>query len=185
MYLHDFGEEAASFTKEEMSQGKHLDYESKLIETVLHIPKNMQNVAPMSGGPSGLEAETEPECVEQKKTSRNKTNGHRTAKSQKNAVSSSDPVESKLGQSGSATSLTVNTEASSSINTNLNTQSSSSSTSSSSSLTQQNNLSQQASPVQQQTADTNNNINTSNDLDLNSKFFFLILKFLFWLKRAK
>lgn len=68
MYLHDFGEDAASFTKEEMSQGyifssnlykyisalliqvffisnrKHLEYESKLIETVLHIPRNLQNI---------------------------------------------------------------------------------------------------------------------------------------------
>lgn len=45
MYLHDLGEEAASFTKEQMSQGKHLDYESKLIEVILHIPRNLQNIS--------------------------------------------------------------------------------------------------------------------------------------------
>lgn len=45
MYLHDLGEDSASFTKEQMSQGKHLEYESKLIENVLHIPRNLQNIS--------------------------------------------------------------------------------------------------------------------------------------------
>lgn len=45
MYLHDLGEDNASFTKEQMSQGKHLEYESKLIENVLHIPRNLQNIS--------------------------------------------------------------------------------------------------------------------------------------------
>ncbi|XP_071120318.1 CCR4-NOT transcription complex subunit 4-like isoform X4 [Mytilus edulis] len=41
MYLHDFGEEAASFTKEEMQLGKHQEYEQKLLENYM----NMQNSA--------------------------------------------------------------------------------------------------------------------------------------------
>lgn len=36
MYLHDLGDQEASFTKEEMHQGKHQDYERKLVQT-LHI----------------------------------------------------------------------------------------------------------------------------------------------------
>lgn len=32
MYLHELGDESASFTKEEMQQGKHLEYEQKLFE---------------------------------------------------------------------------------------------------------------------------------------------------------
>ncbi|XP_064634367.1 CCR4-NOT transcription complex subunit 4-like isoform X2 [Lineus longissimus] len=41
MYLHELGEEAASFTKEEMQQGKHQEYEQKLYETFM----NTQNAA--------------------------------------------------------------------------------------------------------------------------------------------
>ncbi|XP_050408018.1 CCR4-NOT transcription complex subunit 4 [Patella vulgata] len=41
MYLHELGEEAASFTKEEMQMGKHQEYEQKLIENFL----NSQNMA--------------------------------------------------------------------------------------------------------------------------------------------
>ncbi|XP_013404562.1 CCR4-NOT transcription complex subunit 4 isoform X2 [Lingula anatina] len=36
MYLHELGEEAASFTKEEMQQGKHQEYEQKLHEGYLN-----------------------------------------------------------------------------------------------------------------------------------------------------
>ncbi|XP_022258304.1 CCR4-NOT transcription complex subunit 4-like [Limulus polyphemus] len=35
MYLHELGDELASFTKEEMQQGKHQEYERKLYEQVL------------------------------------------------------------------------------------------------------------------------------------------------------
>ena len=31
MYLHDYGDEAASFTKDEMQQGKHQEYEPKAL----------------------------------------------------------------------------------------------------------------------------------------------------------
>ena len=35
MYLHDYGDGEASFTKEEMQSGKHQDYEQKLADTYL------------------------------------------------------------------------------------------------------------------------------------------------------
>ncbi|XP_060068321.1 CCR4-NOT transcription complex subunit 4-like isoform X1 [Ylistrum balloti] len=41
MYLHELGEEAASFTKEEMQVGKHQEYEQKLLESFM----NSQNTA--------------------------------------------------------------------------------------------------------------------------------------------
>lgn len=41
MYLHELGEEAASFTKEEMQMGKHQEYEQKLLEQYM----NSQNIA--------------------------------------------------------------------------------------------------------------------------------------------
>ncbi|XP_052244481.1 CCR4-NOT transcription complex subunit 4-like isoform X2 [Dreissena polymorpha] len=41
MYLHELGEEAASFTKEEMQVGKHQEYEQKLVEQFM----NSQNTA--------------------------------------------------------------------------------------------------------------------------------------------
>ena len=68
MYLHDFGEDAASFTKEEMSQGKHLDYESKLIETILHIPKNLQNISPLNSTNSNTQLMSEQEQSENNNT---------------------------------------------------------------------------------------------------------------------
>jgi len=34
MYLHDLGDQEASFTKEEMHQGKHQEYERKLVQSV-------------------------------------------------------------------------------------------------------------------------------------------------------
>ena len=41
MYLHELGEEAASFTKEEMQQSKHQEYEQALYEQYM----NSQNLA--------------------------------------------------------------------------------------------------------------------------------------------
>ncbi|XP_070200178.1 CCR4-NOT transcription complex subunit 4-like isoform X2 [Littorina saxatilis] len=43
MYLHDLGEEAASFTKEEMQMGKHQEYEQKLIEQFLNTQNSANN----------------------------------------------------------------------------------------------------------------------------------------------
>lgn len=61
MYLHELGEEAASFTKEEMQMGKHQEYEQKLIEQFLnsqnsannHVSNNkIQTSRKKSGSPS-------------------------------------------------------------------------------------------------------------------------------------
>ncbi|ESO95296.1 hypothetical protein LOTGIDRAFT_117139, partial [Lottia gigantea] len=43
MYLHELGEEAASFTKEEMQMGKHQEYEQKLIENFLNSQNSANN----------------------------------------------------------------------------------------------------------------------------------------------
>lgn len=43
MYLHELGEEAASFTKEEMQMGKHQEYEQKLIEQFLDSQNSVNN----------------------------------------------------------------------------------------------------------------------------------------------
>ncbi|KAK2183071.1 hypothetical protein NP493_324g01007 [Ridgeia piscesae] len=48
MYLHELGEEAASFTKEEMQQGKHQEYEQKLYEQFM----NTQNLSNHHNTPS-------------------------------------------------------------------------------------------------------------------------------------
>ena len=37
MYLHELGDEAASFTKEEMQQGKHTDYEKALHDEMIKV----------------------------------------------------------------------------------------------------------------------------------------------------
>lgn len=34
MYLHDLGDQEASFTKEEMHMGKHQEYERKLVQSL-------------------------------------------------------------------------------------------------------------------------------------------------------
>lgn len=41
MYLHDLGDQEASFTKEEMHQGKHQEYERKLVQS-LHAHASVQ-----------------------------------------------------------------------------------------------------------------------------------------------
>jgi hypothetical protein len=38
MYLHDLGDGAASFTKEEMQQNKHQEYEKHLLDSLNPIP---------------------------------------------------------------------------------------------------------------------------------------------------
>ncbi|XP_076472160.1 CCR4-NOT transcription complex subunit 4-like isoform X2 [Babylonia areolata] len=43
MYLHELGEEAASFTKEEMQMGKHQEYEQKLIEQFQNSQNSTNN----------------------------------------------------------------------------------------------------------------------------------------------
>ncbi|XP_054714072.1 CCR4-NOT transcription complex subunit 4-like isoform X2 [Uloborus diversus] len=48
MYLHELGDEAASFTKEDMQQGKHQEYEKKLQDQILGCNNNnrKQTVSP-------------------------------------------------------------------------------------------------------------------------------------------
>lgn len=43
MYLHELGDEAASFTKEDMQQGKHQEYEKKLQDQILGCNNNNNN----------------------------------------------------------------------------------------------------------------------------------------------
>ncbi|XP_067937151.1 mucin-4-like [Watersipora subatra] len=43
MYLHELGDEEASFTKEEMQSGKHQDYEQKLVDTYLTATSNISS----------------------------------------------------------------------------------------------------------------------------------------------
>uniref|UniRef100_A0A0B7B4T9 CCR4-NOT transcription complex subunit 4 n=1 Tax=Arion vulgaris TaxID=1028688 RepID=A0A0B7B4T9_9EUPU len=43
MYLHEMGEEAASFTKDEMTAGKHQEYEQMLIEQFLNAQNSANN----------------------------------------------------------------------------------------------------------------------------------------------
>lgn len=47
MYLHDFGDPEASFTKEQMHLGKHQEYEKKLHDALLN--RAVQQTAPASG----------------------------------------------------------------------------------------------------------------------------------------
>ena len=58
MYLHELGEEQASFTKEEMQQGKHQEYEQKLYEQFM----NSQNLA---NGPTPPITTTVPSLLSQ------------------------------------------------------------------------------------------------------------------------
>ena len=52
MYLHELGEEAASFTKEEMQLGKHQEYEQKLLENYMNQQNSANNhVIPTSSKP--------------------------------------------------------------------------------------------------------------------------------------
>ena len=51
MYLHELGDEAASFTKEEMQQGKHTDYEKALHDEM--IKANNANAASTAAAATG------------------------------------------------------------------------------------------------------------------------------------
>ncbi|XP_045593908.1 AF4/FMR2 family member lilli isoform X2 [Procambarus clarkii] len=56
MYLHELGDESASFTKEEMQQGKHQEFEKKLQDQYLGNPtseKNSTSVSPPQAATSG------------------------------------------------------------------------------------------------------------------------------------
>ncbi|XP_033213313.1 CCR4-NOT transcription complex subunit 4 isoform X4 [Belonocnema kinseyi] len=46
MYLHDLGDQEASFTKEEMHQGKHQEYERKLVQSLLANTSSQRKPTP-------------------------------------------------------------------------------------------------------------------------------------------
>ncbi|XP_067907172.1 CCR4-NOT transcription complex subunit 4 isoform X6 [Heterodontus francisci] len=46
MYLHELGDEAASFTKEEMQAGKHQEYEQKLLQELYKLNPNFLHQSP-------------------------------------------------------------------------------------------------------------------------------------------
>ena len=56
MYLHDIGEGAASFTKEDMQQGKHTDYENQLIQDYLQTSQQQSGTTSADSCPVGLSA---------------------------------------------------------------------------------------------------------------------------------
>uniref|UniRef100_A0A8C4EEG2 CCR4-NOT transcription complex subunit 4 n=1 Tax=Dicentrarchus labrax TaxID=13489 RepID=A0A8C4EEG2_DICLA len=49
MYLHELGDEAASFTKEEMQAGKHQEYEQKLLQDLYKINPTFLQTSAVSG----------------------------------------------------------------------------------------------------------------------------------------
>ena len=58
MYLHELGDEQASFTKERMQQGKHTEYEKALHEEMLSSMQPPASPSPTSlGGGGGEEAD--------------------------------------------------------------------------------------------------------------------------------
>lgn len=59
MYLHELGEEEASFTKEEMQAGKHQDYELKLCDQFLsQPPTSVPAATPVSVTPTATRSTT-------------------------------------------------------------------------------------------------------------------------------
>ena len=55
MYLHELGDEQASFTKEQMQQGKHTEYEKALHEEMLASLQQPASPTPHTLGGSGGE----------------------------------------------------------------------------------------------------------------------------------
>ena len=49
MYLHDLGDGAASFTKEEMQQNKHQEYEKLLLDSLNPLPSSAVVAMELSG----------------------------------------------------------------------------------------------------------------------------------------
>ena len=58
MYLHELGEESASFTKEEMQQGKHQDYEQRLYETFMNQLNSSTTAAATTASPTNTTIST-------------------------------------------------------------------------------------------------------------------------------
>ncbi|XP_063702072.1 putative uncharacterized protein DDB_G0286901 isoform X3 [Culicoides brevitarsis] len=83
MYLHELGDEEASFTKEEMHQGKHQEYEKKLHDTLIALTQNEE-----------LKSSAE-------KSERNEKN-EKSEKSEKNEKSNGSGKENSNGNSNSS-----------------------------------------------------------------------------------
>ena len=61
MYLHDLGDGAASFTKEEMQGGKHQEYEKQLLDALTPLPLPVVSIfngqqSPVLAPPAVLQA---------------------------------------------------------------------------------------------------------------------------------
>lgn len=58
MYLHELGDEAASFTKEDMQQGKHQEYEQKLLQDVFKGSSHSTSATASGGGTNHTQSQT-------------------------------------------------------------------------------------------------------------------------------
>jgi hypothetical protein len=135
MYLHDLGEDNASFTKEQMSQGKHLEYESRLIESVLHIPRNLQNISNdqtnqiiinqiHQGLPSALLSHKSNKTTHSQ--GNNTTSSHESSSSESQTPTSASSSSSTPSSSSSSTSNITNAESAPATSSNNKTTTSSS-----------------------------------------------------------
>ncbi|XP_074661021.1 uncharacterized protein LOC141913398 isoform X2 [Tubulanus polymorphus] len=104
MYLHELGEEAASFTKEEMQQGKHQDYEQRLYEQYM----NSQNTA-HHGTTTTSKTATHPATTVS------------TSSSSSVTAAAAAPVSTSSSSPPSSSSSAVTTTSSNSTNQQLNT----------------------------------------------------------------
>ncbi|XP_014662925.1 PREDICTED: CCR4-NOT transcription complex subunit 4-like [Priapulus caudatus] len=64
MYLHELGDESASFTKEEMQQGKHQEYEMRLHEALFGQPVEKRKGSKSSISPLSYQHETWPSVAQ-------------------------------------------------------------------------------------------------------------------------
>ena len=63
MYLHDIGETLASFTKEDMQQGKHTDYENQLVQLYMKALQQSNHILPTSCSSSTVTMAAESNAV--------------------------------------------------------------------------------------------------------------------------
>ncbi|XP_015914790.1 CCR4-NOT transcription complex subunit 4 isoform X3 [Parasteatoda tepidariorum] len=111
MYLHELGDEAASFTKEDMQQGKHQEYEKKLQDQILGSNNRKQTVSPTPQISTSSAKESWPCTVQNVKESRTRTKD--SSQSQKTEGKSnrfknkhtSEGQKSKKGKSKSSESV--------------------------------------------------------------------------------
>lgn len=64
MYLHELGDESASFTKEEMQQGKHQEYEMRLHEALFGQPVEKRKGSKSSSSPLSYQHEIWPSIMQ-------------------------------------------------------------------------------------------------------------------------